>query len=202
MIQPTRFLDVFQPFKNSFHFYWSIQVNCLLKAILSQKTNFQFFRNIKTRYSHTHTPACAPCIFWSSDFYLHFSSFLLSACTFFSWLDPKFLQKLHFLLGSTFYDLYLHCCSCSVTQLCPALSDPTDFSMPGLPVRHHLPKFAQVHVHHFRDAMQPSHPLIPSSPALNISQHQGLFQCQLFASDDQNTGVSASASVRLTSIQD
>lgn len=35
MIQPTRFLDVFQPFKNSFHFYWSIQINCLLKAILS-----------------------------------------------------------------------------------------------------------------------------------------------------------------------
>ena len=28
------------------------------------------------------------------------------------------------------------------------------------------------------DAIQPSHPLMPSSPsALNLSQHQGLFQC-------------------------
>ena len=26
------------------------------------------------------------------------------------------------------------------------------------------------------DAIQPSHPLLPSSPALNLSQHQGLFQ--------------------------
>ena len=41
----------------------------------------------------------------------------------------------------------------------------------------HLPKFAQVHVHCIGDAIQPSHPLLPSSPsALNCSQHQGLFQ--------------------------
>ena len=40
----------------------------------------------------------------------------------------------------------------------------------------HLPKFAQVHVHCIGDAIQPSHPLRPSSPsALNLSQHQGLF---------------------------
>ena len=39
-----------------------------------------------------------------------------------------------------------------------------------------LPKFAQVHVHCIGDAIQPSHPLTPSSPALNLSQHQGLFQ--------------------------
>ena len=32
-IQPTRFLDVFQPFKNSFHLYWSIEINCLLKSL-------------------------------------------------------------------------------------------------------------------------------------------------------------------------
>ena len=42
---------------------------------------------------------------------------------------------------------------------------------------HHLPEFAQVHVHCISDAVQPSHPLTPSSPsALNLSQHQGLFQ--------------------------
>ena len=38
-------------------------------------------------------------------------------------------------------------------------------------------QFAQVHVHCISDAIQPSHPLTPSSPsALNLSQHQGLFQ--------------------------
>ena len=64
-----------------------------------------------------------------------------------------------------------------VTQLCLTLCDPLDCSMPGLPVPYHLPKFAQVHVHCIGDAIQTSHPLMPSSPpALNLSQHQGLFQ--------------------------
>ena len=71
--------------------------------------------------------------------------------------------------------IYCHCCS--VTQSCPTLCDPTDCSTPGLTVPHHLPKFAQVHVHCISDAIQPSHSLIPSSPtALSLSQHQGLFQ--------------------------
>jgi len=48
---------------------------------------------------------------------------------------------------------------------------------PGFPVLHYLPKFAQTHVHWVSDAIQPSHPLSsPSPPALNLSQHQGLFQ--------------------------
>ena len=35
----------------------------------------------------------------------------------------------------------------------------------------HLPNFAQVHVHCIGDAIQPSHPLMPSSPSvLNFSQ--------------------------------
>ena len=35
----------------------------------------------------------------------------------------------------------------------------------------------QTHVHRVNDAIQPSHPLSsPSPPALNLSQHQGLFQ--------------------------
>ena len=48
-------------------------------------------------------------------------------------------------------------------------------SKPGLPVPHHLSKFAQVHVYCIGDAIQPSHPLMPSS-AVNLSQHQVLFQ--------------------------
>ena len=52
-----------------------------------------------------------------------------------------------------------------------------DCSTPGLPVLHNLPEFAQTHVHWVSDAIQPSHPLLsPSSLALNLSQHQGLFQ--------------------------
>ena len=50
-------------------------------------------------------------------------------------------------------------------------------STPGLPVHHKLPQFTQTHVHRVSDAIQPSHPLSsPSPPALNPSQHQGLFQ--------------------------
>ena len=48
-------------------------------------------------------------------------------------------------------------------------------STPGFPVLHYLPEFARTHVHWVEDAIQPSHPLSPSS-TLNLSQHQGLFQ--------------------------
>ena len=48
----------------------------------------------------------------------------------------------------------------------------------SFPVLHHLPKFAQTHVHWVSDAIQLSHPLWPfSPPALNLSQYQGPFQC-------------------------
>ena len=51
-----------------------------------------------------------------------------------------------------------------------------DCSTPGFPVLHYLLEFAQTHVHGAGDAIQPSHPLSPTSPpALNLSQHQGLF---------------------------
>ena len=49
-------------------------------------------------------------------------------------------------------------------------------SMPGLPVHHQLPEFTQTHVHQVGDAIQPSHSLSSPSSALNLSQHQGLFQ--------------------------
>ena len=50
-------------------------------------------------------------------------------------------------------------------------------STSGLPVHHQLPEFTQTHVNQVGDAIQPSHPLSsPSPPALNPSQHQGIFQ--------------------------
>ena len=69
------------------------------------------------------------------------------------------------------------CICCSVAQSCPTLCDPMNCSYPGFPVLHSLPEFAQTHVCWVGDAIQPSHPLSsPSPPALNLSQHQGLFQ--------------------------
>ena len=35
----------------------------------------------------------------------------------------------------------------SVTQSCPTLCDPVDFSTPDLPVHHQLPDFTQTHAH-------------------------------------------------------
>ena len=65
----------------------------------------------------------------------------------------------------------------SVAQLCPPLCDPMNCNMPGIPVHHQLLEFTQTHVHWIGDAIQPSHPLSsPFPPALNLSQHQGLFK--------------------------
>ena len=65
----------------------------------------------------------------------------------------------------------------SLNCVCPALCESMDCSMPGFPVLHYLLDFAQTHVHWVVDAIQPSHPWSPPSlPALNLSQHQGLFQ--------------------------
>ena len=65
----------------------------------------------------------------------------------------------------------------SVSQSHPTFCDSINCSTPGLPVHHQLPEFTQTHVHWVSDAIQPSHPLSsPSLPALNLSQHQGLFK--------------------------
>ena len=92
----------------------------------------------------------------------------------------------------------------SVTQLCPILCTPMNRSMPGLPVHHQLLESTQTHVHWVNDAIQPSHPLSsPSPPALNLSEHQGLFyMSQLFASGGQSIWASASTSVLPINTQD
>ena len=60
---------------------------------------------------------------------------------------------------------------------CVWLCNSMNCSTPDFPVLEYLPKFAQTHVHWIGDAIQPSHPLSPTSPpAFNLSQHQGLFQ--------------------------
>ena len=65
----------------------------------------------------------------------------------------------------------------SVIQLCLTICKPMDCSTLGLPVHHQLLEFTQIHVHWVGDAIQPSHLLLSlSPPALNLSQHQGLFK--------------------------
>ena len=75
--------------------------------------------------------------------------------------------------------------------------NPMNCSMPGITVLRYLLDFAQTHVHWFSDAIQPSHCLSSSSPpALNLSQHLGLF-----APGGRSIGASASASVLPVNIQ-
>ena len=96
------------------------------------------------------------------------------------------------------------CCH-SVAQSCPPLCNPMDWSMPGLPIPHHLPKFFQVNFPCISVAIQPSHPLdtlfsfCPESfPASALTFPVSW----LFESGDQNTGASASASALPKNIQD
>ena len=85
---------------------------------------------------------------------------------------------------------YIHCvrllyATPSVQFSCSVMSDsldPMNCSTPGLPVHHQLPEPTQIHVHWVSDAIQPSHPLSsPSPPALNLSQHKGLFKWVSFS---------------------
>ena len=91
----------------------------------------------------------------------------------------------------------------SVTQLCLTLSDPMDCSTPGCHVHHQLPELAQIHVHRFGDAIQPSHPVIPFSSCLQSFPASGSFpKSQFFESGGQSIKASASASLLPMNIQD
>ena len=95
----------------------------------------------------------------------------------------------------------LFCCSIS-----PVWIFATPCTAPHcLLVLHYLLKFAltHVHVHWVNDAIHPSYPLLPPSPVLSLSQHQGLFQW--VGSSHQvtkNIGASASPLVLPMTIQD
>ena len=66
---------------------------------------------------------------------------------------------------------------CSVAKLYLTICDSMDCSMPGFPVFHYILEIVQTHVNWVDDAMEPFHPLLSPSPfAVNLLQHQGLFQ--------------------------
>ena len=85
-----------------------------------------------------------------------------------NWWRFKFIKRKMWL------ELYI--AFSSVAQSCLTLCDSINHSTPVLPVHHQLLESTQTHVHWVGDASQPSHPLSSPSPtALNLSQHQGLF---------------------------
>ena len=91
----------------------------------------------------------------------------------------------------------------SVAQSCLTLCDPKDCSTPGLPVPHQLLEFTQTHVYWVGDAIQPSHPLLSSSPStFNLPSIRVFSNESILPSGGQNIGVSASASVFPMNIED
>ena len=100
---------------------------------------------------------------------------ILSASCYIILYFKSILEMIIYVLLLEYYQTILRCC-CSVTKSCPTLWDPMNCSTPGFPVLHYFPEFAQTHVHWFSDATQPYYALSLPSLALNLSQHQGLFQ--------------------------
>ena len=89
----------------------------------------------------------------------------------------KFIQRRH-TDGQQTHEKMRNTANCcwSVSQSCLTFWDPMACSTSCFPVLHYLSEFAQTHVHWVMD-IQSSYHLSPSSPhALNLSQHQGLFQ--------------------------
>ena len=91
-----------------------------------------------------------------------------------------------------------------VVQLlsCVRLCDPRDCSALGFSFLHYLPEFAPGLMSIESVMLSNHHPRLPPFAfAFNLSQHQGLFQSQLFISGGQMIGASASASVLPINIQ-
>ena len=91
------------------------------------------------------------------------------------------------------FTVFCRCC-CSFAKSCLILCNPMDCCLPGFPILHYLPEFAQTHVHW-------CHPTIPSYVTPFSLCHQsfpasGSFPInQLCASGGQSTETSVSAPV-------
>ena len=103
--------------------------------------------------------------------------------------------------GSICPGTFVSLCCCSVTQSCLTLCDPgtaTHQASLSLTISQSLPKFMSI------ASVMPSSHLIFWHPLLRLpSIFPSIrdFSYELFATDDQNTGVSTSASVLPTTIQ-
>ena len=122
----------------------------------------------------THTYKCSMsksepwCLFAHQTCFFLFCCHLPKDCR----QEIRILEILNFSLFNPLLSLFS-----SVTWSCLTLCNPTNHSTSGLPVHHQLLESTQTHVHWVGDAIQSSHPLLsPFPPALNLSQHQGLFK--------------------------
>ena len=90
----------------------------------------------------------------------------------------------------------------SVTQSCPTLCNPMDYSMLVFPVHQQLLELTQIHVHPVSNStISPS--VIPFSSCPKSFTAPGSFpMSQFFTSGGQNIKISASTSVLLMTIQD
>ena len=132
-----------------------------------------------------------PSLFSGKSWVFCFSSLsVLSSIRLSQWFSTRgdFVPQRHmtFCMVVTLGDVCVWCEGCSesvsqsissVAQSCPTICDPMNRSMPGLPVHHQFLESTQTYVHWVSDAIQSSHPpSSPSPPALNLSQHHGLFK--------------------------
>ena len=79
----------------------------------------------------------------------------------------------------------------AVTQLCPTLCDPMNYSISGLPVHHQLLESTQTHVHRVGDTMQPVSPsVVPFSRLQSFPASGSFLMSQFFISGGQSIGVS------------
>ena len=80
-----------------------------------------------------------------------------------------------------FLQTRVHCCL--VAKSCPTLCNPIDGSTPGSSVLRCLPEFAQIHVHWVRDAIQPSHPLLPPSvfPSIRVFSSESNYRNTIYS---------------------
>ena len=91
--------------------------------------------------------------------------------------------------------VFAPCCCWSFAQSCLTLCNPMDCSMPGFPILHYLPEFAQIHVHWIGDAIQPFHSVTRFSSYRQSFPALGSFPVsQFFTSGGQSIEISASAS--------
>ena len=134
---------------------------------------------------------------------IHFSLHLSSADFFWACICER-VKLSYSRWGSftLFCDIYYSNQFSSVAQSCPTLCNPTDCSMPGLPVHHQLLELTQTSLSRWCHPTISSS-VVPFSSWLQSFSASGSFQMsELFASDGQSIGVSASPSVLPMNIQD
>ena len=83
-------------------------------------------------------------------------------------------------------------CYCLVAKFCPTLCNSMDCSILGFPVLHCLLELAQIQVHWVSDAIQTSHPWLPSSCSQSFPASGSFPLSWRFMSGGQSSVTSAS----------